>query len=165
MLKVQQTQQSTLNLKILSFRVYSHLKLTISSMIRIIKKTHSWRKIGSVTIMHSLGLFQDQNHRWPLHLNLGKPSKNHWFQWLICKKKFNGDGPLKNHWWQWCLGKKPFSLLTFFRIIAFSTQNILFIDVFWSSQSPLEISQLYTSRMLLYFDVSRFWCNLDLPKI
>ena len=38
------------------------------------------------------GLCQGQNHRWPLHLNLGKPSKNHRFQWLICKKTFNGDG-------------------------------------------------------------------------
>ena len=40
-----------------------------------------------------------------------KPLKNHWFQWLIFTKTFNGDGPgmvkpLKNHWWQWCLGKK-----------------------------------------------------------
>ena len=57
-----------------------------------------------------VGLFQGQNHRSPLHLNLGKPLKNHWFQWLIFTKTFNGDGPgmvkpLKNHWWQWCLGE------------------------------------------------------------
>ena len=72
---------------------------------------HSCRKRGSSRLCAFSGLCQGQNHRWPLHLNLGKPSKNHRFQWLICKKTFNGDGPgkvkpLKNHRWQWCLGKK-----------------------------------------------------------
>ena len=66
--------------------------------------------------MHSrlcafLGLFQGRNHRWPSHLNLGKPSENHRYQWLISKKTFNGDGPglvkpLKNHRWQWSICKK-----------------------------------------------------------
>ena len=51
-LKVQQTQQPTLNLKnILSFRVDLHLKFTSSSVIWILNNTHSSRKIGSVTIM------------------------------------------------------------------------------------------------------------------
>ena len=57
--------------------------------------------------MHSrlcafLGLFQGRNHR-PSHLNLGKPSKNHRFQWLLCKKNIQ--------WWWSRDGKtieKPF---------------------------------------------------------
>ena len=52
--------------------------------------------------MHSrlcafLGLFQGRNHRWPSHLNLGKPSENHWYQWLICKKNIQ--------WWWSRAGK------------------------------------------------------------
>ena len=63
-LKVQQTQQPTLNRnQILSFRVYLHLRFTISSVIWILNNTHKCCKIGSVAIMRILGLFQGQNHR------------------------------------------------------------------------------------------------------
>ena len=48
------------------------------------------------------------NHRTLIWV---KPLKNHWCQWSICKKTFNGDGqgvakPLKNHRWQWCPEEK-----------------------------------------------------------
>ena len=59
-LKVQQTQQSTLNPKILSFRVYSHPIFTSSSVIWVLNNMHSCRKIRSGTIMH---IFKGQNHR------------------------------------------------------------------------------------------------------
>ena len=50
--KVQQTQQPTLNLEnILSFKVDLHQKFTNSSVIWILNNTHSSRKIGSVTIV------------------------------------------------------------------------------------------------------------------
>ena len=80
--------------------------------ISLVKFTAAvWSLVSIKKLRAFLGFFQGQNHRWPSHLNLRKPSKNHRCQWLICKKTFNGDGPgmvkpLKNHRWQWCLGKK-----------------------------------------------------------
>ena len=91
--------------KILSFRVYLHLNFISSSWSSVVKKfkrapvDHCWkffyvvrlwarqkRTKSQIKIRAFVSFFQGQNHRWPSHLNLGKPSKNHWCQWLIWKK-------------------------------------------------------------------------------
>ena len=123
--------------------------------------------------MHSrlrafLGLFQGRNHRWPSHLNLGKPSKNHWCQWLIWKKTFNGDGPgmvkpLKNHRWQWCLGKKT--------LPSHRSKKMTIVEVYPCPFLPLSeghpfacAAGFHPSARDIEFELFELWCRDDRPS-